>query len=89
MNLKKHVQMSHVSGAGHPCPHCNMNFRAREDVAHHILKQHPGQAISAVTKRSQPSTSITNLSRHDLNQQPDTRDESNASLNGKKSNIRH
>ena len=74
--------MSHVSGTGHPCPHCNMNFRAREDVAHHILKQHPGQAISAISNRSQPSNLITNLPQHDGNQQPDTREEIHDSLNG-------
>ena len=78
--------MSHVSGTGHPCPHCNMNFRAREDVAHHILKQHPGQAISAVSNRYQPSTSIKTLPQHNRNQQTDTRDESNDSLNGIKLN---
>ena len=43
-----------MSGSGHPCPHCNMNFRTREDVAHHILKQHAAQALSNITQRSQP-----------------------------------
>ena len=46
-----------MSGTGHPCPHCNMNFRAREDVAHHILKQHAGQVLSNISQRSQALTS--------------------------------
>ena len=33
-----------------------MSFRAREDVAHHILKQHPGQALSK-NRSHQPSKS--------------------------------
>ena len=31
----------HVAGNGHPCPHCNINFRTTDDVAQHVLKQHP------------------------------------------------
>ena len=55
INLKKHVQASHMSENGHPCPHCNMKFRARDDVANHILKQHVGQALANISQRSQPS----------------------------------
>ena len=43
--------VSHVAGNVYPCPHCNINFRTREDIARHILKQHPGAAIATVSTR--------------------------------------
>ena len=50
INLTKHVQ-THVAGNVFPCPHCNINFRTREDIARHILKQHPGAAVATVSTR--------------------------------------
>ena len=52
--------LCHVDGSGHPCPHCNIKFRTREDVAHHILKQHPSAAVSTVSNRSPAPKSISN-----------------------------
>ena len=64
INLKKHVQASHKSGSGHPCPQCNMNFRTREDVAQHVLKQHAAQALSNIYQRSQPFNSAQTPKSH-------------------------
>ena len=85
MNLKKHVQASHMSGTGHPCPHCNMNFRAREDVAHHILKQHAGQVLSNISQRSQTFNSSPKAeTRNDGSQRSEALADVQISLKGKK-----
>ena len=73
MNLKKHM-LCHTVGNGHPCPHCSMNFRTREDVAHHILKQHPGLAISTISSRSPATNSITNRQQKQIQNQEDEGD---------------
>ena len=59
-----------------------MKFRAREDVAHHILKQHPGQAVSNISNRSQGTTSISNSQQNDSNQHNIAEDESTNSMTG-------
>ena len=43
-----------------------MSFRAREDVAHHILKQHPGKALS--NNRSQQPSKSSSGPQHEQKQ---------------------
>ena len=43
-----------------------MSFRAREDVAHHILKQHPGKALS--NNRSQQPSKSSSAPQHEQKQ---------------------
>ena len=40
-NWKKHVMTHTPATEGYPCPTCSILFKTREDLAQHILKQHP------------------------------------------------
>ena len=81
VNLKKHM-LCHTAGNGHPCPHCSMNFRTREDVAHHVLKQHPGLAISTASSRSPAPKSIANRQQNQGQHQQNDVDEGHRSQTG-------
>ena len=52
-----------------------MSFRAREDVAHHILKQHPGQALSK--NRSQQPSKSSSAPQHEQKQMVNAPEEVN------------
>ena len=58
-----------------------MSFRAREDVAHHILKQHPGQALSK--NRSQQPSKSSSAPQHEQKQMVNAPEEVNDHDNGK------
>lgn len=40
-NWKKHLMTHTPATEGYPCPTCSILFKTREDLAQHILKQHP------------------------------------------------
>ena len=52
-----------------------MSFRAREDVAHHILKQHPGKALS--NNRSQQPSKSSSAPQHEQKQMVNAPEEVN------------
>ena len=72
----------HVAGNGHPCPHCNINFRTKDDVAQHVLKQHSGGQTATSDTVSRPSISSLQrqqdqriLQQYQLNEQPRAQNE--------------